>query len=100
MNMKMLAAFGTVLGVLTAAGTTGTLYWDRFGWETPDQHAADMDLLREFRDEWRCDEMEEALLELLEEQHAGDDSVETQHKIDRIRKKMEKIDCSRFEDFD
>lgn len=100
MNMKMLTIAGSALGILAAAGTTGKIYWPQFGWETPNQHAADMDLLRDFRDEWRCDEMEEALLELLEAEKAGDDSVETAHKIERIRKKMDEIDCSRFEDFD
>lgn len=99
MNIKTIYTTLISAGAVVAAGTSLANWWPKVGWETPEQHKADMQLLREFRDEWKCDEYDEELLELLEDVQAGDDSAETQHRIDRIRKKMEKIDCQRFEDF-
>ena len=66
------------------------------------QHAADFKVtgtqLSEFRDEWKCDEYDEELLDLLKEQ-VENNSVELRRMIEKIRKKMDKLECSRFEDF-
>lgn len=104
MNIK--AVIGSGAAVLAAAGgalATADDYWPRIGWTTPSQHDADFavtgEQLKDFRDEWKCDEYEEELIALLERQDAGDSAAETQHRIDRIRNKMEKIKCERFEDF-
>ena len=54
---------------------------------------------RENRDEWKCDEYEEELLILLQARRDGDDSVETEREIEKIRQSIEKLRCERFEDF-
>ena len=37
--------------------------WHEFGWTTPHQHAADVN---DFRLEWRCDELQEEIDELVD----------------------------------
>ena len=82
--------------------------WPVVGWNTPNQHQADVDLIRqeiqqsaedvkEFRDEWKCDELEEELIALLEKVEAGDDSIETQREIEKIRRAIAQLRCERFE---
>jgi hypothetical protein len=94
--------------VLTTVATLVALWatlnpWPYIGWTTPNQHDADYleiaEDIKDFRDEWKCDEYEEELIELLEDVKAGDDSVETKREIERIREKIEKIKCDRFDDF-
>jgi len=98
----------TLAGVVTLWATLDP--WPKVGWVTPNQVAATIAPLdavhdeisgemKEFRDEWKCDEYHEELIMLLRAQKQGDTSVETQDQIDRIREKMRKLDCSRFEDF-
>ena len=76
--------------------------WPLVGWTTPNIHNADIQRatgdVKEFRDEWKCDEWDEELLELLKSQATGDTSVETQLKVERLRAKIDKLNCSRFED--
>ena len=82
-------------------------FWGVIGWVTPNQQAAAMDQalgdVKEFRDEWKCDEYDEELLELREAlvraQAAGEPTTRIEHEIDKIEKKMEALNCSRFEDF-
>ena len=94
--------------------TQGPTVWNSVGWTTPAQHVADVgnvelmqDSIEEalageikaFREEWRCDELAESLLELLRQQQAGDNSVETAEEITRIRGLInDKYDCSRFDE--
>lgn len=104
-----MAKWGVIVGSATgvsaiiALATAAPVFWNDYGWITPAQHEQDLtaagDDIREFRDEWKCDEYEEELVELLKRQQAGDDSVELKRLIERIREKMDDIDCSRFEDF-
>ena len=106
-------AISTVATVLAVVAATIGL-WPQIGWTTPNAHAADVkqmiaarmvseeaviDAIKESRDEWKCDEYEEELIDALHEQEDGDNSVELRRIIELIRKKMDKLDCSRFEDF-
>lgn len=112
-TIKISAVLG-VIATLAAIGTAGNQFWPSIGWTTPATHAADieritaeaddstkeiLDAIRESQDEWKCDEYEEELQELLEDQANGDDSMETALTIDKIRRAMERRDCSRFDDF-
>lgn len=87
---------------LTVAATSITL-WPVIGWETPNQHEADVlefvGEVREFRDEWKCDEYEEELLILLHAQADGDATEETKREIEKLREKIKRLDCQRFEDY-
>lgn len=90
---------GAIIGIVTQ--------WSAVGWTTPNQHAADFvvaeNVMKEFRDEWKCDEYDEELLDLKEKRerliHDDQPTTEIDHQIEKIREKMRKIDCSRFEDF-
>ena len=77
--------------------------WPHIGWTTPNQHQSDFlassEIIKEFRDEWKCDEYEEELTAALERQEKGDNSIDTKRLIEKIRKKMEELKCSRFDDF-
>lgn len=98
--------------LLTAAATIVAMWatldpWPRIGWVTPNQHDADfvvaVEELKEFRDEWKCDEYDETLLELREElrrlEGEGEDTTEIEHTIQKIERAMEERNCSRFDDF-
>ena len=102
----------TISGMLTliasglAIAATWGGAWDDFGWITPAKYQADyaetMGEIREFRDEWKCDEWDEELLELkraLADPALSDaERVEIEHEVEKLKEKMAKIDCSRFED--
>ena len=99
---KWIALLGSVLGVLA----TAFVLWPAIGWTTPNQHGNDfvvaVNEMREFRDEWKCDEYDEELLDLeheLVDAETDEERTEIQHDIDKLKEKMAKIDCSRFEDF-
>ena len=93
----------SVVAILTFFFT----FWGAIGWTTPNQHAAAMESalgdVKDFRDEWKCDEYDEELLELREDlvraRAAGEPTTRIEHEIDKIEKKMEALNCSRFEDF-
>jgi len=102
-------SIGAIVGTAAAVVAVWTALdpWPVIGWETPNQHNADYgttgEELKNFRDEWKCDEYDEELLEMREKliraQATGTDTAELEHMIDKIKEKMEKLDCSRFEDF-
>ena len=88
--------------------------WNTIGWETPSQHNASIKLLvaeyqltagaiEEFRDEWKCDEYYEELLDLKRELRRAevddDDTVELEHHIELLQDKIKSLECTRFEDF-
>jgi len=80
--------------------------WPIVGWTIPNQHDNDfvvaINELKNFRDEWKCDEYDEELLDLQQEKAEARIEaikVELQHEIDKLKRKMEKLECSRFEDF-
>lgn len=81
--------------------------WPMLGWVTPNQHDADfvaaVEELKEFRDEWKCDEYEEELEELHRELADGTQSLERrleiEREIEKIKDAMERRDCARFDDF-
>lgn len=97
-----------VLGVVA----TMVGLWPTLGWITPNQYEADTtasqqeileaigelkQLQTDTRDEWQCDELDEDLLKLLHLQR-DNDSIELQRDIEKIKNKMEALDCSRFFD--
>lgn len=94
----------TVGGSLAVLAAVFSL-WPVVGWTTPNQHDNDfvvaIEELKEFRDEWKCDEYDEELLEMQQKLATASEAekVEIQHIIDKLKAKMEKINCSRFEDF-
>ena len=94
----------TTTAAVLALAAASPAYWHDFGWVTPSQHDKDfaetVGEMRDFRDEWKCDEYSEELLELMQRQAEGFDSPEVQHKIERIKKKMDDMECSKFDDFD
>lgn len=91
----------TAVGVLAGSVTGVYAAWPIVGWTTPNQHQSDMDEatggIKEFRDEWKCDEYDEELRDKLKQQAAGDDSTDLEEDIRRLREKMQKLECSRFE---
>jgi len=112
-TIKASAILG-VIATLAAIGTAGNQFWPTIGWTTPNAHAADverlaseaedatqeiLDAIKESQDEWKCDEYDEELTDLLEKQEAGDDSIELERTIEKIREAMQRRDCARFEDF-
>lgn len=106
MNTKKVNwVLGTLaIGVTIISGTIAL--WPVIGWTTPNQHENDfvvaINEIREFRDEWKCDEYDEELLDLKEKLDIEKSSamrVALRHEIKKIEIKMDKIDCSRFEDF-
>lgn len=109
-QMQVLAAVATTIAIISGS----IALWPMLGWETPSAHAADikeieadhvtaneavLDAIQLSRDEWKCDEYDEELLALLEKQDEGDNSVAVRREIEKIRKKMDSLKCSRFEDF-
>jgi len=110
---KLAWGVGIVVSSLSAISLTIAL-WASVGWTTPAQHKADIDAMiatrmvseknvidaiKESRDEWKCDEYEEELIDALHEQEDGDNSVELRRLIEKIKKKMDTLNCDRFEDF-
>jgi hypothetical protein len=91
----------------SVAGIWSTGLWGYIGWTTPNAHASDykqtIEDIRDFRDEWKCDEYDEELLsmklELVRMRNDDEDTTELELLIDKVEKKMESIDCSRFDDF-
>lgn len=72
--------------------------WPVIGWVTPNQYNEDMSVVTDFRDEWKCDEWDEELRDLLKEQAAGNTSTDLAEDIRRLRQKMDKLNCGRFDD--
>ena len=103
---KLATWIGIAAGAATIVVAMFTL-WGSIGWTTPNQHNADfltaVGDVKDFRDEWKCDEYDEELLDarerLIRAEANGEDTVEIEHLIEKIKEKMEKLDCSRFEDF-
>lgn len=107
---------GSIAGGLTLVFGTLKVFglgWADVGWLPPASHAEDIAALeqriaeletdtvtgvKEFRDEWKCDEYAEELIDLLRRQRAGDNSVETEERINQLREKMQDTDCNRFDD--
>ena len=101
-----------VIGAIAVMGYASNALeaWPKVGWTTPETHAADLEALREeavgevkaFRDEWKCDEWDEELREKLREQDRvadhGDNDPDLDEDIRRLREKMSKLDCSRFDE--
>ena len=106
--------------MLTLGGTAAALLvsmfalWGSVGWTTPNQAAeAHLSLqqgnllgsesLKEFRDEWKCDEYDEELLEareaLIRARSAEQSTVQLEHLIEKIKGAMSRLVWSRFEDF-
>ena len=83
--------------------------WPKVGWTTPAAHQRDLEELRAeavgevkaFRDEWKCDEYDEEIREKLREQarlaEQGESDPDLDEDIRRLREKMRKLDCGRFE---
>ena len=109
---KLAWTVGLVASCLTCLSLTIAM-WSTVGWTTPAKHDADIasiiaermvseqnviDAIKESRDEWKCDEYDEELLDLLLEQE-DTNTVEIRRDIEKIKQKMEDLNCSRFEDF-
>ena len=92
----------SVAAVAVSLVLGATQLWPSVGWETPNQHDDDyseiVSDIKDFRDEWKCDEYEEELLQLLKRQATGDTSIETARKVERLKNKIDELNCQRFED--
>ena len=110
-----IAALITSVGGAIALVAAAVPLWGEFGWmprsavaseieRIEAQAASDakeiLEAINENHTEWKCDELSEELLDALTDQATGFDSVELQHKIERIKTKMDDMNCSRFDDFD
>jgi len=117
MTGKQLSWALGIVATLIAIVSGGFALWPSVGWTTPSTHNADItevqinmvasseaiiEAISGLRDEWKCDEYDEELLylehELADATHV-ENATEIQHDIDKIKAKMLKLDCSRFEDF-
>lgn len=109
--MKIDSRVATIAGIV-AIGTGFNVFWNQFGWQTPNGHSADIAqmevehkatnqaiLLQQqaFRDEWWCDEEEEYLDELLRLKDSGDGSAALDQEIREQRAKMDDVSCHRFD---
>lgn len=83
---KIAWTVATVAGILAIAGK-----WHDFGWTTPHQHAADVN---DFRMEWRCDEDQEELTDLLRKPTRTDEELE---RVLQLRDKLDENDCHLYE---
>ena len=100
-----LTAALSVIAAVSGIWSTGA--WDYIGWTTPRAHAADYEQtiedIKSFRDEWKCDEYDEEVLKLrlqmIDMEREEEDTTEIELLIQKIERKMESLDCSRFEDF-
>lgn len=107
MKVQHISAAAVLSIVATVSGIWSTGAWDKVGWMTPSAHAADyeqtVEQIKDFRDEWKCDEYDEELFELKlllkELEENGEDTTEVEHMIDKLENKIEKLDCQRFDDF-
>jgi hypothetical protein len=107
MNKTQVTWVVGTIAALIAIGSGAKTFWRDFGWITPAQaevsHQAAEGAIKDFRDEWKCDEYEEELRELRRElsrtDEGTDEYADLEHEIRRIENKMDKTDCSRFEDF-
>lgn len=107
MNKAQISWAVGIIGGLIAVGTGAKTFWYDWGWITPAQaaaeHTAGAEAIKEFRDEWKCDEYEEELQEkkrkLKREDPDSEEAIELEYEIERIENKMLKLECSRFEDF-
>lgn len=108
--MKRLQQIGLGAIVTTVAAIVGMWValnpWPIVGWTTPNQHDADYKVtseqLKDFRDEWKCDEYDEELLELrkkLSEARTTEEHTELTHEIEKLQRKMDSLNCERFEDY-
>ena len=109
---KQLSLAGILVVAFSGLGylVTAVDAWPKVGWTTPNTHIADIEALRaetvgevkNFRDEWKCDEWDEELREALREQDRladnGVNDPDLDEDIRRLRAKMEKLDCARFDD--
>ncbi len=104
-NSKQIT-WGTILTTLATIVVLWTTLnpWPVIGWTTPEQHQADFSEtvgeMKAFRDEWKCDEWEEELQSLLEQQRIGDTSVKTERRIEKLHHAIDKLDCGRFEELE
>lgn len=101
-----------VVGAISVMGYASQALeaWPKVGWTTPNSHERDLAELRAetvgevkaFRDEWKCDEWDEELREKLREQDRladqGTNDPDLDEDIRRLREKMRKLDCNRFDD--
>ncbi len=98
--------WGTVLTTLATVVVLWTTLnpWPSVGWTTPNNHDADIDIvtgeIKSFRDEWKCDKWEKELQALLEDQQAGDDSIPTERRIDKLHHAIDKKECGKFEELE
>ena len=105
MNINVKVKWSVTVGVIASVVVIWTTLnpWPAVGWTTPNQHNADMieavSEIKDFRDEWKCDEYDEEIRDMLRRQAAGDDNSDLTEDIKRLRAKMVKLDCGRFEDF-
>ncbi len=103
---ELLIGGSVIVGALGTIVLQGPEIWHKVGWKTPAAHAAEIervevaftDVLQEFRDEWRCDEYDEEVKELLNAQRAGDDSVETAERLRKLRELQDRRKCSNFDE--
>jgi hypothetical protein len=103
-----LGLIATIIAIVGGAGYA----WRTVGWMTPSGHE---ESLHEHQNttlsaiqavsikidvnqaQWLCDENSEELVDLLEAQSV-EETAERSVKIESVREKMRKLDCTRFED--
>ncbi len=111
MVVKPTVLISTVVGVVVI-GTSFNVFWSTWGWQTPNDHSADivqlesehdsvtsavMTQLKVNRDEWWCDEEAESLDDLLVAKDGGDSTAVLDQEILEQRKKMDDTECHRFD---
>jgi len=104
------ATLGVVATVIAIGSQLGG--WDQIGWKTPAGHDADLlvsssEVLEAIealggkidknQRQWECDEADEELLKLLQEQ-VTNDTVKTRRQIEKLKKFLDDNDCSDFQD--
>lgn len=109
-NLKIVATIVTTLAALVTIVVTVDP-WSYVGWVTPDQHYADIARLegtinqvkadateatKDFRDEWKCARLQDALETRLVQQHNGDDSPILAEEIRKLREQIRNLNCDRF----
>lgn len=109
---------GAIATALTIIGALIAM-WPMMGWQTPNQHDADVFALEADHaesqepvlsaiqalsvkidlnaDRWQCDEDTEELIEKMKEQAVGH-TVEREVEIKKINNRMDEIKCTRFND--
>ena len=107
MNKTQISWTVGIVASLIAIGGGAKTFWHDFGWITPAmaqaEHTAGAEAIKEFRDEWKCDEYEEELRAMKRRLSRIDpdseEAADLEFDIERIENKMAKLQCSRFEDF-